>query len=80
MYIEQNPNVRPAGPMERSGSRVALILFGGMFVEAAVKYITGVDAWWAPPLAAGIAAAWAAFRGPPSYRKDGVAPDVMVRP
>jgi hypothetical protein len=78
--VEQNPDVRPTSILERSGSRVALILFGGMLVEAAVKYLTGVEAWWAPPLAAGLAAAWAAFRGPPSYRQDKNAPDVVVRP
>lgn len=80
--IEQNPDVRPARVLERSGVKTLIILIGGTVVERVIAYLTGIEAPWAPYAAAVARALWDVFRGPPSYRPStqAGAPSVVVRP
>lgn len=66
---------------QRSGVRTLIVLFGGQIVEATLKALAGIEAPWAPYIAAAVTAVWAYYRNPsaippPPPGKDGV----VVRP
>lgn len=70
---DTNPDVRPAAPWERSGIATLIALVGGALVEKAVAALSGVEAWWAPYVAAAVTALWKVFRSK-SYRPDELPP------